>query len=147
MTITNLTVLNDSLWSAGQPTRAQLAEVAEAGFEAVINLALATSDNALADEAEVAQSLGMEYIHIPVVWDAPQPENLQDFMDAMDARADEKVFVHCAMNYRASAFVALWRVLRRGWEAGEAFATQKTVWDLKEYPVWEKFVRESLATR
>jgi CubicO group peptidase (beta-lactamase class C family)/protein tyrosine phosphatase (PTP) superfamily phosphohydrolase (DUF442 family) len=145
--ITNLTVLNDLLWSAGQPTRAQLAEVAEAGFETVINLALATSDNALADEAEAAQSLGMEYIHIPVVWDAPRPENLQDFMDAMDARQGKKVFVHCAMNYRASAFVALWRVLRQDWEAGEAFATQKTVWDISEYPVWEKFVRESLSRR
>jgi uncharacterized protein (TIGR01244 family) len=147
MNITNLTILNDSLWSAGQPTRAQLAEVAEAGFETVINLALATSDNAIADEAEVAQSLGMEYVHIPVVWDAPQPENLREFMDAMDARADEKVFVHCAMNYRASAFVALWRVLRQGYEEGEAFATQKTIWDLSEYPVWEKFVRESLSNR
>jgi|GEM_PF-343997 len=145
--ITNLTILNDSLWSAGQPTRAELAEVAQAGFEAVINLALATSDNALTDEAEVAQSLGMEYIHIPVVWDAPRPENLRDFMDAMDARPGKKVFVHCAMNYRASAFVALWRVLRQGWEEGEAFATQKSVWELKDYPVWEKFVRESLSNR
>lgn len=147
MTITNLTVLNDSLWSAGQPTRAELAEVAQAGFNVVINLALATSDNAIADEAEVAQSLGMEYIHIPVVWDAPRPDNLQKFMDAMDTHADEKVFVHCAMNYRASAFVALWRVLRQGWEEAEAFTVQKTVWNLSEYPVWEKFVREQLANR
>jgi uncharacterized protein (TIGR01244 family) len=147
MTITNLTVLNDSLWSAGQPTRAELAEVAQAGFSVVINLALATSDNAIADEAEVAQSLGMEYIHIPVVWDAPRPDNLQKFMDAMDTHADEKVFVHCAMNYRASAFVALWRVLRQGWEEAEAFTVQKTVWNLSEYPVWEKFVREQLANR
>ncbi|PKN95023.1 MAG: phosphatase [Chloroflexi bacterium HGW-Chloroflexi-6] len=144
MNITNLTILNDSLWTSGQPTRAELAEVAAAGFEVVINLAMSTSDNALPDEAELVQSLGMEYIHIPVVWEAPQPGDLLRFMDAMDTRFNRKVLVHCALNYRASAFTALWRVLRQGWEKEKAFAVQETIWQLDDYPIWKNFVTSAL---
>jgi uncharacterized protein (TIGR01244 family) len=143
--ILNLSILSDLLATSGQPTRTELADMAEAGFEVVINLALPTSDNAIPDEAELVKSLGMEYIHIPVVWDSPQLENLQRFMDAMDAHKEQKILVHCALNYRASAFTALWRVLRQGWDEAEAFAVQKKIWNLGEYPVWEKFVRAVLA--
>lgn len=144
MNITNLTILNDSLWTSGQPTRAELAEIAVAGFEVVINLAMPSSDNALPDEAELVQSLGMEYVHIPVVWDAPQPEDLKRFMDAMDTRHNRKIFVHCALNYRASAFTALWRVLRQGWEKEKAFAVQETIWQLEDHPTWKIFVTSAL---
>jgi len=144
MNITNLTTLNDSLWTSGQPTRAELAELAAAGFEVVINLALPTSDNALPDEAELVQSLGMEYVHIPVVWDAPQPGDLLRFMDTMDTRLDRKILVHCALNYRASAFTALWRVLRQGGEKEKAFAVQETIWQLDDYPIWKIFVTSAL---
>jgi uncharacterized protein (TIGR01244 family) len=136
----NLTILSDSLWSAGQPTRAQLAEIAAQGFDLVINLALPTSDNAIPDEADLVRSLGMDYIHIPVIWESPQPEDLSQFMDAMDAHRESKILVHCAMNYRASAFIALWRVLRQGWAREQAFAAQESIWRLEEYPVWQAFV-------
>jgi uncharacterized protein (TIGR01244 family) len=144
MNITNLTILNDSLWTSGQPTHAELAEVAAAGFEVVINLALPTSDNALPDEAELVQSLGMEYVHIPVAWEAPQPGDLLRFMDTMDTRLNRKILVHCALNYRASAFTALWRVLRQGWEKEKAFAVQETIWQLDDYPIWKIFVTSAL---
>ena len=144
MNITNLTLLDDRLASSGQPTREQFAEIAAVGFETIINLALSSSDNALPDEAELVRSLGLEYIHIPVIWDAPQAENLQQFMDALDARHGKKIFVHCAMNYRASAFIALWRCLRLGWEPEKAFATQQTIWRLEDYPIWKKFVETAL---
>lgn len=143
--ILNLSILSDLLSTSGQPTRAELADIAEAGFKVVINLALPTSDKAIPDEAELVKSLGMEYIHIPIVWDSPQLEDLQCFMDAMDAHKQQKILVHCALNYRASAFTALWRVLRQDWDEAEAFAVQKKFWDLREYPVWEKFVRAVLA--
>lgn len=143
----NLTILDDSLWSAGQPTRAQLAEIATQGFNLLINLALPTSDNAIPDEANLARSLGMNYIHIPVLWESPRPEDLTRFMDAIDAHREAKIIVHCAMNYRASAFIALWRVLRRGWAREQAFAAQEKIWRLEAYPIWQAFVETTLSGR
>ena len=145
MNILNLTHLSDRLASAGQPRREQFSEIAANGFELIINLALPTSDNAIPDEAELVGSLGMAYLHIPVIWESPQPEDLQWFMDAMDAYPQRKIFVHCAMNYRASAFIGLWLVLRQGWPRQKAFAAQQTIWQLDEYPVWAAFVETSLS--
>jgi CubicO group peptidase (beta-lactamase class C family)/protein tyrosine phosphatase (PTP) superfamily phosphohydrolase (DUF442 family) len=145
--ILNLTILDDSLWSAGQPTRTQLADIAAQEFNLVINLALPTSDNAIPDEADLARSLGMDYIHIPVIWESPQPEDLSQFMDVMDAHYARKIFVHCAMNYRASAFIALWRVLRQGWAREQAFAAQESIWRLEEFPVWDEYVEAALSGR
>ena len=136
--------LTDSLCCSGQPTPAQFADAAHAGIHLVINLALATSDNALPDEPGLVRALGMEYIHIPVVWDSPQPTDLEKFMQVMDAHQDQKILVHCAMNYRATAFIALWRVLRQGWNLDQAFAPQRKIWNLEEYPRWKAFVEEAL---
>lgn len=142
--ITNFLRLDDLLCCGGQPTEAQLEDAAREGIHLVINLALATSDHALPDEPGLVRSLGMEHIHIPVAWDAPQPDDLERFMGAMDAHRDKHILVHCAMNYRATAFLALWRVLRQGWGVDEAFAPQRKIWDLGEYPVWKAFVEDTL---
>ena len=142
--ITNFLQLDESLLSAGQPTAAQLAEVAQDDVKVVINLALSTSDNALPDEAATVTALGMEYIHIPVNWGEPTHQDLQRFMEAMDSHPGRKIFVHCAMNFRATAFTALWRVKRQGWDVKQAFAFQQKIWNLDEYPIWKTFVEQEL---
>lgn len=145
--IVNYSHLTETLATGGQPTEAQLTEAAQDGVNVVINLALSTSDNALPDEAATVRGLGMEYIHIPVEWSAPQPADLERFLDAMDAHSQQKILVHCALNFRASAFTALWRVLRQGWDTEQAFAPQRAIWSLDEYPVWKDFVEKALANR
>ena len=115
--------LTDTLATAGQPSEAQFAAVRHAGFTTVINLALPTSSDALPDEAVTVRELGMNYIAIPVVWEAPRMEDANGFfdeMDALDTCRDEKTLVHCVKNMRVSAFVYLWRVTRQGWAADEA---------------------------
>ncbi len=89
----------------------------------------------------------MEYIHIPVEWSAPQLADLEHFLNTMDAHDEQKILVHCALNFRASAFTALWRVLRRDWDMEQAFAPQRAIWNLEDYPVWKNFVEQALANR
>lgn len=145
--ICNFLAYSETLLTGGQPTEAQLRQAGAAGVQAVINLALPTSDNALPDEAGLVRALGMEYIHIPVVWENPTHADLAHFMDVMDARQGQKLLVHCAANYRVSCFVALWRVLRLGWDVEQAFVFPKRIWKIEEYPVWQEFVQESLSGR
>jgi uncharacterized protein (TIGR01244 family) len=112
--------LSERLATAGQPTKDELAAVAQAGYETVINLDVNDSLSALDDEAGLVRSLGMEYAHIPVVWQAPTRADLERFFEAMDARQGQKLFVHCAANRRVSVFIALYRILKLGWEVQEA---------------------------
>jgi len=84
----------------------------------------------------------MDYVHIPVQFKAPTEQDLMDFFTAMDAHGDEKVLVHCAANYRVTAFVGLYRVIRQGWTTDKAFAPMSTVWEPDE--VWTRFISEMI---
>jgi protein tyrosine phosphatase (PTP) superfamily phosphohydrolase (DUF442 family) len=107
-TIYNLVHVAEGLETAGQPTTAQLAAIKDAGYEVIINLATGTTPRDLPNEAAVVATLGIEYIHIPVVWEHPTEADLRRFFAAMDATQDKKRFVHCIANMRVSAFVMMW---------------------------------------
>jgi protein tyrosine phosphatase (PTP) superfamily phosphohydrolase (DUF442 family) len=130
--------IDDRLATAGQPTEAQLGEVAAAGFQAVINLGLLDPGYCLPDEAGLVASLGLTYKHIPVKFDKPALEDLRTFIAAMDALRDRRVFVHCAANYRVSVFVALWCELRLGWPRARADRHVQRLW--KPSPGWALFL-------
>ena len=143
--INNFLPFNDSILTAGQPTEEQLEAAARAGVEVVINLALTTSDHALPDEGSIVQSLGMDYVHIPVIWEKPARSDLERFMDEMDTRNGQRILVHCALNYRVSCFVALWQYSRGDWDAEACYDWMHQIWDPDEYPAWQAFIAESLS--
>jgi uncharacterized protein (TIGR01244 family) len=135
--------LDDHIATAGQPTVAQIAQIAAAGYDVVINLALHDQDYSLADEAGVVREAGMAYMHIPVQWEHPTRADLTRFCDAMDARRRERVFVHCAANMRVSVFMALYRILQLGWDRERAFVDVARIW--QPNAVWAAFIEEMLA--
>jgi protein tyrosine phosphatase (PTP) superfamily phosphohydrolase (DUF442 family) len=137
--------LDENLSSSGMPTADQMRKVAEADVQLVINLAPHEATNALPNEADLVTSLGMEYINIPVTWGAPETEALTRFMDEMDAHTGRKILVHCEANYRASAFVMLYRVLRLGWNKADAIPVMEKMWNPEDFPVWESFINDQLA--
>lgn len=136
--ITNLIPLDDRLTTAGQPTAGQLAQIAAAGYEVVVNLAMGEPTDALPDEAAVVAGHGMAYHHIPVVWTAPQLDDFARFVEVMDACAAERRFVHCALNYRVTMFTSLYGQLRWGWTHDRAEALATTFWTPNE--VWAAFI-------
>ena len=142
--IYNYQFLNEKLSSSGMPTAEQMKEVADAGVQVVINLALATSQGALPDEDKVVESLGMKYNHIPVEWNNPTRQNLEDFFAAMDEHKEDKVLVHCQANYRASSFIMLYRVVRLGWKKEDAIPVMEKMWNPEDFPIWQKFIDENL---
>jgi protein tyrosine phosphatase (PTP) superfamily phosphohydrolase (DUF442 family) len=137
--IYNYRRVTDRLATGGQPTETQLAAIAKAGCKTVINLGLHDADYALPDEGTLVESLGMEYVHIPVQWDGPTRADLVQFCDALEARQGQDMFVHCAANMRVTAFVALDRIVRQGWAADDALHHV----NLQSFPkVWQTFVDE-----
>src|SRR5258706_1762806 len=145
--IYNYMLLNDQLSSSGPPTGEQMKSVAEAGVQVVINLAPHDAQHALPNESELVNSLGMEYINIPITWRAPEPEALPHFMDTMDAHTTKKIHVHCEANYRASAFIMMYRVLRLGWKKEDAIPVMENMWNPEDFPIWQKIIHEQLANQ
>jgi GNAT superfamily N-acetyltransferase/protein tyrosine phosphatase (PTP) superfamily phosphohydrolase (DUF442 family) len=138
--IRNFHRVDDRLGTGGQPTEAQLQDVAAEGFQVVINLGLLDPKYCLPDEAGSVAQLGMKYHHVPVVFDDPRPSDLDAFVAVMDASATARTFVHCAANWRVSAFVALYGQLRRGWLAEEADAHARRFWQPND--TWLRFLTE-----
>ncbi len=130
--------LSDRLGTAGQPTVDQLREIAEAGFEIVINLALPTSDHAVANEGSIVTSLGMSYVNIPVDFETPAANDFRLFSAAMTGCGDRPVFVHCAANKRVSAFVYLHRVTQGNTAPEEAEKDLHRIWRPDEN--WTRFI-------
>lgn len=140
--IRNYLPISPTLGTAGQPTAEQFRAVAEAGYTDVINLALSTSDHAIPNEAELAAVLGMTHFHIPVVWEAPTAGDFQIFARVMNLNRERRVFVHCALNMRVSAFVYLYRVLHLGEEEAIARVDLHRIW--QPNPTWQGFIDDRL---
>ena len=120
--VLNFYAMTGNIATAGQPTPDQFTQVKDADYSAVINLAMPESANALANEGEIVNGLGMSYTHIPVPWNAPSAEHVKTFFDTMGAleKNGQNVLVHCAANYRASVFTYKYLTLRKGLSAEEA---------------------------
>ena len=142
--IFNFLPLSEKLFTGGMPKAEQLKDAAQRGVNLVINLAPPEVMDALPGESELATSLGMQYINIPVIWNTPTKDGLDRFMDVMDENKDKTILVHCQANFRATAFVALYRILRKGWGAEDAMAGMHKIWDTEDYPIWKMFIGENL---
>jgi protein tyrosine phosphatase (PTP) superfamily phosphohydrolase (DUF442 family) len=128
------------LSSSGQPTLEQLEAVVQAEFEVVVNLL--PEERVLEGEPDLLLSKGVEYVSIPVVWDSPQRHDIEQFFVTLTALKSRKVFVHCAANMRATAFMYLYYVLEEGRDEAEVRAVMNRVWEPNS--VWQQFIEQVL---
>ncbi|PWB90344.1 hypothetical protein C5688_11325 [Methylocystis sp. MitZ-2018] len=129
--------------TSGQPTQAQFDEIAALGVREVINLAPATSEKALKNEAEILAALDLRYTHIPVDFQNPTQADFDRFRAAFEGAGEAATHVHCIANYRVSAFVYLYRI-SAGMEEARARADLEKIWTPN--PVWAAFI-ERMRTR
>ena len=103
--ILNYVKINELISTSGQPKIEELELIANEGFEVITNLAMPTTSNALENEDKIVSSLNMSYIHIPVDFENPKISDLKLFLNVLQALGANKVWIHCAKNYRVSAFM------------------------------------------
>ncbi len=130
--------LDGRITTSGQPTEAELAEIAALGVAGVINLGLHTHPRALADEAASVRALGMRYVHIPVDFQHPTEADFARFAAALAEFAGAVVHVHCIANYRVSAFFYRYRRDIVGMDEAAARADMLAVW--QPDPIWAAFI-------
>lgn len=141
--IRNYKAYSASFASAGQPSEEQLQAVKDAGFEQVIYIAMSNSRGALPGEDAIVKESGMDYVHVPVIWDAPSTADFYAFASVMQRAPDRKTLLHCAANYRASAFAFLYRVIYQDVPVAQAKADMNEIWRPNE--TWRNLIFEVLA--
>jgi len=143
--IYNFIKVSDQISTGGQPTEDQLRSAAAEGFTTVINLATLDERSSLKDEAGLVGSLGMHYTHIPVDWENPKEIDFEAFERTMKQLPPGKTMLHCAANYRVTAFYALYAQKNLGWSEVQAEAFRLQIWKGSHYPVWEEFIKKMRA--
>ena len=138
--ITNYVQLTDTIGTSGQPDREQFEAIAGAGYQVVINLAMPDSDHAIPDEGNLVTALGMAYLHIPVPFEAPTAEHLRLFTAAMRAFEGRKVWVHCVVNARVSAFLYQYLSKVNGLPDEQARSPILDLWEPEMDQVWRNFL-------
>lgn len=138
----NVMVIRPNLVTAGQPTRESLQGLKAEGYDAVIYLAPGNTADAVADEAEILKAQGIEFVHVPIPWQAPEAQHLQATAEALTRLTGKKVLVHCQLNMRASAVTFLYRTVYAKEDPATAWADVKKLWTPKDQ--WAKFIDEQL---
>ncbi len=136
--ITNFIQLTERIGTAGQPTIKQFRRIQEASYQHIINLALPDHPSAIAEEGAIVTGLGMNYVHIPVPFDSPLPSHVGLFCRLMNSLKADKVFVHCIMNYRVSAFMFHYLTKVEGKEALLSRSAILQKWDMP--PAWQQLM-------
>ena len=143
--IFNFAPINERISTGGQPTAEQFEAARDEGYAAVINLAPSDAENnALEGEEDIVASLGLDYFHIPMVWNDPKPEQFTTFCAAMEKVGNKKVLVHCAANYRVSAVVSSYAIKNLGWSVEQADGLVSKIWNsIPEYSMndmWQSYI-------
>ena len=141
--ITNYREYSPLLSSSGQPKRKQFSLIRDAGFERVIFLAPYDSHGSFEEEADIVPELGMEYVHVPIVWDAPRDSDFETVARAMLADPDKKTLIHCQVNFRASSISFLYRVIHGRVPIAEAKEDLDSVWVPND--TWREYIFATLA--
>lgn len=139
----NFVTWRDGLHSSAQPSAEWLAQVRDKGYDIVVNLAPPQSHGSLRDEGGIVGAKGVAYVNIPVDFARPTAEDFRLFSEVMKATKDRKVYVHCQVNMRGSAFVFLYRVIHEGAPVGETAIKMNRIWAPDR--VWKKFIEDTLA--
>jgi protein tyrosine phosphatase (PTP) superfamily phosphohydrolase (DUF442 family) len=144
-TARNYQRVSDRLASAGQIAYEQIPLLRDEGYDVVVNLATADA-RTNAEEGFRVTETGLTYVQIPVVWTEPTLDDVEMFFGVMKANEGRNVFVHCVANFRASAFVYLYRTMIEGVPEEEARATMLEVWDPidgDQYPQWTALLEQA----
>lgn len=138
----NFRRISERVTTSGLLDAEQLAALGSEGYRAVINLLPDSYEHTVHDEPVIVRAQGLDYVYIPVDFAAPTHADFAAFIEAMDAHADDQVHVHCAANYRVSAFYGLYAQSRGLCSADEADALVHDLWNSADYPAWTAFIAD-----
>ncbi len=94
--------------------------------------------DAISDEDHLVSSLGMTYCHLPVPFDHPRVDHLRQFFALLRSYPGQRLFIHCIMNYRVSAFIFHYLICFEGYSPAQARSPILDIWQPE--PQWREIL-------
>ena len=134
---------SESIASAGQLHDRHIPFIEKENYSLVVYLAFDSSeDKSRLGIDKLIRGTGARYIQLPVDWFQPTAEDYNHFVGAVTANNERNVLVHCQMNFRASAFSFLYRVIEGDEDFEKAKEDMLSVWTPDN--TWTTFINEVL---
>jgi tyrosine-protein phosphatase SIW14 len=120
--------VDEHLYRGAQPTTLGLTRLHALGVRTILNVR-DDGDAAVEHEQRLVESLGMQFVHIPIKdgnifnWSRRIPtDTVTRFFEVL-ASVPGPVFIHCKRGTdRTGALVAIYRIAHNGWDAARALA-------------------------
>ena len=128
--------------SRTQPTKEDLQEIKQQGFQSVVNLRTAGEDDlplSPQEEGEIVRGLKMEYLHLPVSRENLDSERVDRFRQET-AKLPKPILVHCHTGRRLGAFVMMDVAVRKGMSGEETVKKARDMGFKCDVPRLEEFV-------
>lgn len=110
--------------------------LAAEGYQLLINLLPDDNEHAVPGERALVESQGVAYAYVPVDFMRPTLADYQQFCEIMDANTERKTHIHCAANWRVSAFYGLYAEQRGLWTQASTDALIAGLWEPQQFPPW-----------
>lgn len=136
--ITNFHFVSNELASSGLLALDDYQHIKQYGFKHVINLIPGDQT----EERKTVETMGLSYEQIQVDWSEPTLQDFEDFVQLMKSYKEDKIYIHCEANYRASTFVYLYRVTQLGINQEIAKKDLVKIWQPSE--TWQEFIEKVL---
>ena len=121
--IKNFGQMDERFYRGAQPKEKDYKDLAQLGIRTIIDL----RDDPEPYEKRMAESLGMTYVHIPMVAkEYPTPEALDLFFKTVNDPKTGKFFVHCAGGrHRTGVMGAVYRFKFYNWDFEQVYKEMK----------------------
>jgi len=121
--IKNFGQMDDRFYRGAQPKEKDYKDLAQLGIRTIIDL----RDDPEPYEKSTVESLGMTYIHIPMIAKKyPTPEALEQFLKTVNDPNTGKFYVHCAGGrHRTGVMGAVYRFKFYNWDFEQVYKEMK----------------------
>ena len=129
--IKNFGQMDERFFRGAQPKEKDYKDLASLGIKTVIDL----RDDPEAYEKPMVESLGMRYVHIPMIGKKyPSAEAIETFLKTVNDPESGKFFVHCAGGrHRTGAVGAVYRFKFYNWDYDQVYK------EMKQYDFYTRF--------
>jgi tyrosine-protein phosphatase SIW14 len=116
----------DGLFRGGQPTERGFALLKQRGIKTIVNLRIEH------DEGKIVESLGMNYVHIPLEevrpWTEIPEAAIAKYFEVINNPANYPIFFHCQRGAdRTGAMAAFYRMAIQGWDAQKSYSEARGI--------------------
>jgi len=140
----NYRSITATLTTSGVVSAEQLQQLSAQHYQRVINLLPNDSQYATADEQQLVEQQHIDYVYIPVDFATPRIDDYQRFASAMQQSPSVKTHVHCAANYRVSAFFGIYAYQYLDWSATQVKQHIESLWQPSEHKPWLTLLQQEI---